>query len=265
MDEDSSSGRLKPFIGDAPAEPDSREQAWAMPVSRLKVSGLPEGAINLNVDGRRVTNPLQGFGQLWHKIYRIRLNGARVTPQELIAIWRAHFSEFWPEGNRFYGSLTSIQPGEVAVLNLAGPGGIQGPGGGPLISTGILVIYADQESFSFLTPQGHMFNGLITFSSYVDDHITVAEVQAMIRASDPLYEMSFRMGFGHRAEDRFWLATLQNLAAHFGVQSSAWQEVTLVDPRIQWSQAKNIWHNAAIRTGLYYLGAPVRWLKKKLD
>lgn len=254
-----------PFIGDAPAEPSSREHAWAKPVSKLKVTGLPEGAINLNVDGRQVTNPLQGFGQLWQKTYHIRLSGARAAPQQVIAVWRAHFAEFWPDGNRFYGPLTSIQPGEVAVLNLAGPGGIKGPGGAPLISTGVLVIYADDESFSFLTPQGHMFNGLITFSSFIDQDTTVAQVQAMVRASDPIYEMSFRLGFGHKAEDQFWQATLQNLAARFGVVNQARQEVALVDPRIQWSQAKNIWHNAAIRTGLYYFGAPVRWLKKKLS
>ena len=244
--------------------PPAREQAWATPVSKLKVSGLPDGAINLNVEGRQVTNPLQGFGQLWQKTYRVRMSGAKLTPQELIAEWRANFAEFWPEGNRFYGPLTSIQPGEVAVLNLAGPGGIKGPGGAPLISTGVLVIYADDESFSFLTPQGHMFTGLITFSGIDDEGTVVAQVQAMVRASDPIYEMSFRLGFGHKAEDAFWLATLQNLAKRFGVITQARQEVALIDPRIQWSQAKNVWHNAAIRTGLYYVGAPVRWVKKKI-
>jgi hypothetical protein len=36
----------------------------------------------------------------------------------------------------------------------------------------------------------------------------------------------------------------------------------LVDPSVQWSQAKNIWNNAAIRTVLYLLGAPWRWLRR---
>ena len=30
-----------------------------------------------------------------------------------------------------------------------------------------MVIYADDESFSFMTPQGHMFAGMITFSADV--------------------------------------------------------------------------------------------------
>jgi hypothetical protein len=246
-------------------QPSEREKAWATPVSKLKVSGLPEGAINLNVDGKQITNPLQGFGQLWQKTYRVRLSGASVTPQQVIAEWRAHFPEFWPAGNRFYGPLTAIEPGDVAVLNLAGPGGVKGPGGAPLISTGILVIYADDESFAFLTPQGHMFTGMITFSADDDDEVVVAQVQALVRASDPIYEMSFRLGFGHRAEDQFWLATLQNLAARFGVTTQARQEVALIDSRVQWSQAKNVWHNAAIRTGLYYIATPVRWVRKKFS
>lgn len=256
---------FEPPTDEPPAPPSAREQAWAKPVSKLEVTGLPEGAINLNVDGRQITNPLQGFGQLWQKTYRVRLSGASTTPQQVIAEWRSHFAEFWPEGNRFYGPLTTIEPGEVAVLNLAGPGGIKGPGGAPLISTGVLVIYADEESFSFLTPQGHMFNGLITFSATDDDEVVVAQVQALVRASDPIYEMSFRLGFGHKAEDEFWLATLKNLAARFGVSTQARQEVALIDPRVQWSQARNVWHNAAIRTGLYYVATPVRWVRKKFS
>ena len=51
---------------------------------------------------------------------------------------------------------------------MAGPGGMTAPGGGPLISTGVMVIFADDESFSFMTPQGHMFAGMITFSAERD-------------------------------------------------------------------------------------------------
>jgi len=43
------------------------------------------------------------------------------------------------------------------------------PGGKGLVSTGVLVIYEDEESFSFMTPEGHIFAGMITFSSYEDE------------------------------------------------------------------------------------------------
>ena len=40
---------------------------WAKMVSRLKVSQVPDGATNLNVDGRQLTSPIQGFGKMWQK------------------------------------------------------------------------------------------------------------------------------------------------------------------------------------------------------
>jgi hypothetical protein len=232
----------------------ARKESWATPVSRLQVSEVPRGAINLNVEGRQLTGPVHGFGQLWQKTYTVRLSGAKVTPQEVISTWKRKFPEYWPEGNRFYGSLTEIAPGDVAVLNLAAPGGMQ-------LSTGIMVIYADDESFSFMTPQGHIFAGMLTFSAYEDEGVTVVQIQLLVRASDPLFELGCRFGVVHKNEDRFWHGTLQNLAQDFGVSGQVQQRNTLVDPRVQWQEARNIWHNAAIRTGIYTILAPVRWLR----
>jgi hypothetical protein len=180
----------------------------------------------------------------------------------LIQGWKEHFPEFWPKGNRFFSTPGAIEPGKVAVLNLAGPGGVTAPGGAALISTGIMVIYADDESFSFMTPEGHIFAGMITFSAYEEGGSTWAQIQALIRANDPLYEMGARVGVVHKTEDVFWHQTLENLARHFGATPGAVEQVNvLVDPRMQWNQVGNIWHNAAIRTGLYLAGAPLRWVK----
>jgi len=234
--------------------------SWALPVSKLKTEDISSEAINLNVDGRRLTGPIKGFGQMWQKTYKVRLPGVTLTPHEIVDAWKKNFGAFWPKVNRFYGSVIGIAPGEVAVLNLAGPGGVTGPGGAPLISTGVLVIYADDVSFSFMTPQGHIFAAMITFSAHEEDGAPVAQVQVLIRASDPLYELGCWLGVVHKTEDAHWHTTLTNLAAHFGVQNAGVeQKNTLVDPRLQWSEAKNIWHNAAIRTGLYL---PVALLKK---
>jgi len=243
-------------------EPTTRSGAWAQPVDHLSVPQLQSGAVNLNVEGRRVAGPVQGFGQMWQKTYTIRLTGVSISPQDLIQGWKENFASFWPKGNRFYGDSSVIAPGQVAVLNLSGPGGYNPPGG-PLISTGIMVIYADDESFTFMTPQGHMFAGMITFSAYRQEQDIVAQIQALVRGSDPMYEITLRLGFGHKMEDEFWKETLRNLAAHFGSPASQPQlRAVVVDPRLQWSEAKNIWQNAAIRTTFYTLGGPFRWLGK---
>lgn len=246
------------------SEPTSHEGTWAQPVERLSVPDLQAGAVNLNVHGRKISGPVQGFGQMWQKTYTVRLTGVTVSPQDVIQGWKENFASFWPKGNRFYGLPGAIAPGQVAVLNLSGPGGYNPPGG-PLISTGIMVIYADDESFSFMTPQGHMFSGMITFSAYRQEQDTLAQIQALVRASDPMYELMLRLGIGHKMEDGFWKETLSNLAAHFGSPADPPQlRTVVVDPRLQWSESKNIWQNAAIRTTFYILGTPVRWLGKKM-
>jgi hypothetical protein len=245
------------------SEPSPRQGTWAQPVNQLRVFNLPKGVANINVDGRKVAGPVQGFGQLWQKTYTIRLVGSSVSPQALVQSWKENFATFWPQGNHFYNGSLAIAPGQVALLHLAGPGGFNPPGG-PLISTGILVIYADEESFSFMTPQGHMFAGMITFSAYRQGDETVAQVQVLERASDPLFELTFRLGFGSKMEDEFWLQTLSNLANHFKAPGSQPQlRSVVVDPHMQWGKAKNIWYNAAIRTALYILAAPFRWLRNR--
>ena len=235
--------------------PPPKASNWATPVARLEVGTIPTNALNLNVTGRRLAGPVQGFGQLWQKTYRVALSDADVTPETIIRTWKDHFGEFWPKGNRFYGPLTSLEPGEVAVLNLAMPGKMT-------LSTGVLVIYADDESFAFMTPEGHQFAAWITFSSYRDDPAAVIQVQALMRASDPLYELSMPI-IGHRMEDRFWVATLQALAARFGDRDATVDmQRVCVDRRRQWRYAGNIRQNAAIRTTLYRITHPQAWFHR---
>ena len=68
---------------------------WAKPVGRLHVTDVPPGAKNL-VEGKQLLGPIQGFGKMWQKTYRVRLDGATVEPTESIREWKANFPQFWP-------------------------------------------------------------------------------------------------------------------------------------------------------------------------
>ena len=227
---------------------------WAAKVARLKADPASPAKAD-NVTGRRLTGPVQGFGSMWQKTYTVEI-GSEVTPQEAIAAWKADFGRFWPKGAVFHGALSGISPGDVALMDLSVPGGAR-------ISTGVMVLYADDESFTLMTPQGHMFAGWITNSAYVRDGVTVLQSQVLMRANDPLYEVGLLMG-GHKQEDAFWHQTLDSLAAHLGTVATNHETKNVcVDKGRQWRRAGNIWHNAAIRSTLQMLASPFRSGKRR--
>lgn len=212
--------------------------SWAQPVDKFHVGEVAEGALKGNVEGRRPTGPLQGFGQLWQKKYEVQIPGP--TPEQVIATWKERFGDFWYPSNKFYAPVGGIAPGEIALI-----GGGRGP---TKVTTGVRVIYADKVSWSYMNPEGHPWAGIITFSSHKDDTgATVARVHLLVRANDPLYEASFKI-YVSRLEDKIWHHTLTQLAAHFGSDAPVTMESTLVDKKRQWKQFGNIWKNSAIRT-----------------
>ena len=226
-------------------------QSWAAKVDRLAV-GQRAGVRGTNVAGRRLTGPVQGFGKMWQKTYRMDVGDA-IEPAAAIALWRSNFPDFWPKGNRFAGALTGINPGDVALLDLA-------VGGGVKLSTGVFVLYADTESFTLMTPQGHMFAGWITFSAETAGDGTVVQAQVLMRASDPIYEIGMTLG-GHRKEDKFWVATLRALGDRLGVpDASITAENSCVDKKRQWRHAGSVWHNSMVRSVLQTIAAPVTGL-----
>ena len=212
---------------------------------------LPPGAVNVNVEGRRATTTEEGFGSLRERTYLAEMPGLAMSPAELIRAWKAGFPDFWPQGNHFYPCGGGVEPGVTAVINLLLPGGMK-------LYTGALVTSSGKESFSFTTLLGHMFAGSITFSAFSRDDVLHAQVQALIRPGDPLFELSFLLGLGMRAEDTFWLTALTNLGRHLGVEPVLRHSSRMLDRRLQWRNFGNLWYNAGIRSVLYQLGALFR-------
>jgi hypothetical protein len=215
------------------------KEHWAKPVDAFHVGDIDPKAPRGNVEGRRVNTAMHGFGQMWQKTYQVRI--PEVTPEEVVATWKARFGEFWPKGNKFYPPPGGIAPGEVAVI-----AGGKGP---TKLSTGVLIMYSDETSWAYLTPEGHPFAGTITFSSHVDDDgTTVAQVALLIRNNDPLYELGFKV-YTSRMEDRMWQHTLRSLAGAFGVtDGDVGTAIVCIDKRRQWDRFGNVYKNSAIRT-----------------
>ncbi len=221
---------------------------WARYVETLEVEhGASKGVPN--VEGRRPVSPLQGFGKMWQKTFKVRLEGSGASPAEVVEAWRGRFPEISGFGRGFRVPSGGLVPGAVALL-----------GGG---LTGVMVLYQDEESFTYMTPEGHPFSGWITFSAHADeDGTTVAQAQLLIRANDPIYELMMSLGL-NRAENIQWQGTLRRVAAHFGADSRVETRVTCVDPKRQWRRYKNVRHNALILSAVHALTAPLRWLRPR--
>lgn len=242
----------------APDDPGTRSEAnWAKPVDRLSASGVA-GAKDDAVSGKRVAGPLQGFGQLWQKTFKVTLTGVDLTPEAVIAIWKERFATFWPKSQRFYAPLSGIAPGEVGLLEIAPL-----PGAPVKLSTGVLVLYADAESFTFMTPQGHTLSAWITFSAHRAGDVTVVQAQALERPSDPFDELAYLLG-GNRMNNSFWRQTLENLATYVGMtQPFVDVQVVCIDRNRQWRQIRNLRYSATVRSARRTMTAPVRKLTGK--
>lgn len=99
-----------------------------------------------------------------------------------MAFWKEHFPTFWPRSATFYAPLAGIAPDEVALLEIAPV-----PGAPVRFSTGVMVNYADDESFTFMTSEGHILSAWITFSTFEDGGVTVAQryVRTLRTATGP--------------------------------------------------------------------------------
>ena len=219
---------------------------WARYVETLHIADAPRGASTLNIEGRRTVGPLQGFGKMWQKTYKVRL-ARGVTSGAVVETWRKEFPGLVPFGRGFRVPEEGLVPGAVMLL-----------GGG----TGVMVLYSDESSFAYMTPEGHPFSGWITFSAHEEEDTTVAQVQLLIRANDPLYELMMPLGLS-AGEDMIWQRTLRNLAASFGARGAKIEtRVVCVDPRRQWRRYGNIRHNAFIHSALHGLTAPLRYISR---
>ena len=160
-----------------------------------------------------------------------------------------------PKGNFFYGALTGIAPGDVALLDLSCRRRCRLSTGdhGAVRRRG--VVHADDAAGAHVRRLDHLS------AARGGDSVTAVQTQVLLRANDPLYELAMPLLLNRR-EDRFWQQTLTNLAVHLGVAAPVvTTSAVCVDRRRQWRHAGNVWHNAGIRSALHALGTPLRSLR----
>lgn len=221
----------------------SETGGWALELPPVNLTGFAPQVPRINVQGQTACGPTRGFGRLWHKVYRAPLPSLSVAPEEVVAEWRAHFGEFWPAGNRMHLGPDDIAPGAPGVITLTVPPGMQ-------LITGIQVAYSGPDCFVFLPLRGHMFCGLIIFGALEKDGTVQAQVQVLVRASDPLWETAMSLG-GYTQEDQSWFHTLSQLVRHLGTTTRPQLCSSVVDDRRNWEESGGVLSNSGVWSGLY--------------
>jgi hypothetical protein len=186
---------------------------------------------------------------MWEKTYELRFSDAKRTPVEVAATTKENFVRFQPPQNNFYPSPAGMKAGETVLIRSSVLG--------VPILTGVLVSYADDVSFTFMTPQGHPESGWVTFRVFKESNDTVCQIQGLARANDPIYEIAFRL-HGAKFQEQTWMHVLGSLAKHLDVKSQPTLKKRLIAPKMQWSQVGNIRYNAQLWTLAYLLIWPLR-------
>lgn len=247
-------GSTASIAGDVLERRKAEAAFWAKPVPVLRVPEMPREAVSLNVAGRAAVGPVLGFGPLWEKTYEIRFDAAKVTPAAGIKALRERFPSFQPPENRFYASAAGIKVGEIVLINASSVG--------MPVYTGVVISYADDESFTLMTPQGHPESGWVSFRAFSNGGHTVCRIQGLARANDPIYEIAFRF-HGAAVQERIWKHVLKSLGDYLGQNSPVDMKKVCVDSHLRWSQVGNARHNAQLWSLLYLAAWPFRRLARR--
>ncbi len=177
-------------------------------------------------------------------------------------VWKANFPNFQPPENRFYPTMSGIKPGEVLLIEAKVP---------PLPGHAELPAGSNRRDGA-LCRRG-------------DVHGDVPRRAPAWQAGTPSALTRKTARWWHRCRSRAapaircmnscsatWappanrirsgIHVLTSLAQHLGVKGQVVMNRVLIDPGVQWSESKNIWKNAAIRTVFYVATTPVRWFRR---
>ena len=215
------------------------DAGWSPKLDRLRVTERPEGVFTKNMDGRRIIGQLHGFGQMWEKTYWLNMKKAGIKKEDVILAMQQHFVEFQPSENSFYLTSKGIAPGEMIFIDPRTPGGI--------VSTGVMVLYMDDNNLTFITPQGHPEAGWITFSVDEREDSVYVQIQGLVRASDPFFDLAFNIA-GSKFQETIWKHVLSLLAKYLDVEDNVQMKKYSPSTDLQWSKSRNMLYNSQLRS-----------------
>ena len=192
------------------------------PLHRSEVAGelpaddppdLPAHAL-----GDEVQHPEAGFGPLFHRIYRARIRGARVGPEELMAAMTADLDRVAPSEfasfNKVLGQEGRLAVGDEYVVRMPGPW--DGP---------VRVVERTPRSFRLVTLDGHLEAGQIRFAAQAGELLEF-RIESWARAGDRLSNLLYdHLRMSKEVQLHMWTSVLERVAELSGGRLSGGLEI----------------------------------------
>ena len=174
---------------------------------------LPDG-----VDRTEVQYPRAGAGPLFHRVYRARIRGTAVSPEELVATIAADLDQVAPSEfasfHKVLGEEGAMATGDEYVVRMPGPW--DGP---------VRVVERTARSFRFATLDGHLEAGQIDFSARRDGLLEF-RIESWARAGDRLSNLLYdRLRMSKEIQLHMWTSVLERIAALSGGKLSGGIEI----------------------------------------
>jgi Domain of unknown function (DUF1990) len=179
------------------------------PLHRSEVAGrLPEDAPPELPGGRLrddVQHPSDGAGPLFHRVYRGRIRGARIAPQELVTQISADPDRVAPSEFASFAKVTGedgvMAVGDEYVVRMPGPW--DGP---------VRVVERTPTSFRFATLDGHLEAGQISFEAHAGDLLEF-RIESWARAGDRLSNLLYdHLRMSKEIQLHMWTSVIQRAA-----------------------------------------------------
>lgn len=162
---------------------------------------LPAG-----VDTSDVQTTSDGYGPLYHRRYRVRIQGAELSPAALTGALRADLDAFAPSEFASFQRVEGNGPlatGDAYVVRMPGPW--DGP---------VRVVEASEHAFRLATLTGHLEAGQIEFRARGDLEFTI---ESWARSADRLSDLLYtRLRMAKEIQLHMWVSFLERVVTHSG-------------------------------------------------
>lgn len=196
-------------------------------VHRWESSGaLPADAapeLPPDTDHQALQSPADGVGPLIRRIYRVRIVGSSMAPEDLVG--------------RLTDDLDRVAPSEFATFQKLGKDGplglgdeylvrMPGPWDGP-----VRVVAANRTAFRLATLDGHLEAGQIEFRASADHRSLVFEIESWARSGDRLADLLYsHLRLAKEVQMHMWTSVLEKVVTLSGGRSEG--GITTVTRRV---------------------------------